>query len=97
MDTAITPNYLFLLKGKNVSPISNARLWLTAEDGATVWTGSADDQGEASFDIVFNHDNYQDTWVLTASKDDWSDKKNVALFTSSPIVFSVSSDGLGDT
>jgi len=52
-----------------------------------IWPGKSDSKGEASFEISFNDDNYQDEWTLKATLPDGEVvTRSTGLLTDTPIV-----------
>lgn len=66
--------------------ISGANLSLYSQDGTLIWLGQTDEQGEASFEIEFNDDNYTDSWRLGIEYDGKSISKEIKLLSSTPII-----------
>ena len=51
------------------------------QDGVTVWSGQADENGEASFSITFNEDNYTGVFTLQTEED----SQEVTFLSSTPL------------
>ena len=77
--------YPVLLTDINGNTISGASLSLYSKDDVLLWSGQADNQGKASFEIEFNDDNYSDSWRLVIEYDGNSINKEIKFLSSTPI------------
>jgi len=85
-DGTITRNYIVKVTHED-SPAADVGLTLTSGGGETIWSGTSDDSGEASFDLTFTDDNF--TATCTLKPEDASTETSVSLTTETPINISV--------
>ena len=70
------------------SPFSNVNLNLS-KNGTNVWSGTTDSEGKVSFDIVFDYNNYEDEWTLSADADHINLSKIISIRISNPLIINL--------
>jgi len=76
--------YNVFVQDSNGAPLPYIPLRLYDFDGMEVWRGETDNEGKASFSIVFNDDNYTKRWTLKAPT--LGIEREVRFLTDTPIL-----------
>jgi hypothetical protein len=83
-NSTITREFPVLVQDSSGSPLPNVDLELYSPQGDLLWSGKSDSEGKASFEIVFDDNNYDKTWTLKAPA--LGVEKEVRFLTDTPIV-----------